>query len=211
MKYAVSMNDTIRVAVLAGTTRAQRRSIHAAEWIAEFGRRLPGVEIIFVDPKDFHFAGDGNDPEGKDPHYTDIVTRADAFFVVTPEYNHSFPGSLKRMLDSELQLYNHKPVAFAGVSDGNWGGTRAIESLVPAVRETGLVVMSWDVYFPYVQNIFAEDGRMQPDFQERYTKSVGKLYNELLWFARLLKTGRNQLNTGENNTHASNLERQSDR
>ena len=210
MKYAVSMNDTITVVVLAGTTRAQRRSIHAARWIADFGRTLPNVEVVFVDPEDFHFPGDGNDPEGKDPRYTDIVGRADAFFVVTPEYNHSFPGSLKRMLDSELQLYNHKPVAFAGVSDGNWGGTRAIESLVPAVRETGLVVMSWDVYFPYVQNIFNEDGQMLPDFQERYTKSVGKLYKELLWFAGLLKAGRDQLNA-EENMHASNLERQSDR
>jgi NAD(P)H-dependent FMN reductase len=184
------MNDTITIAVLAGTTRAQRRSIKAAHYIAEFGQRLENVEIIFVDPNDFHFAGDGNDPEGKDPRYTDITARADAFFVVTPEYNHSFPGSLKRMLDSELANYNHKPVAFAGVSDGNWGGTRAVESLVPAVRETGLVVMSWDVYFPRVQDIFADDGSINEQFRERYERNVGKLYDELLWFARLLKAGR---------------------
>jgi len=184
------MNDTITVAVLAGTTRAQRESIKAARWVAEFGRNLPDVEIIFVDPMDFNFPGDGNDPEGKDPRYTDIVTRADAFFVVTPEYNHSFPGSLKRMLDSELQLYNHKPVAFAGCSDGNWGGTRAVEALVPAVRETGLVVMSWDLYFPYVQKIFDESGQMKPEYQERYTRNTQKLYDELLWFARMLKAGR---------------------
>lgn len=183
-------SDVITVAVLAGTTRQQRKSVYAAQWIAEFGRNLPNVEIIFVDPKEFDFTGDGNDPEGKDPHYTDIVARSDAFFVVTPEYNHSFPGSLKRMLDSELQLYNHKPVAFAGCSDGNWGGTRAIEALVPAVRETGLVVMSWDVYFPYVQNIFDEEGQMRPEYVERYTRNVQKLYGELLWFARLLKAAR---------------------
>src|SRR5262245_44252104 len=144
--------DNVAIAVLAGTTREQRRSIVAAHYIADQGSKLPNVEIIFVDPTEFNFPGDGNDPEGKDPSYTEIVGKADAFFVGTPEYNHSFPGSLKRMLDSELQLYNHKPVAFAGVSDGNWGGTRAIESLVPAVRETGLVVMSFDVYFPRVQD-----------------------------------------------------------
>ena len=184
------MNETITIAVLAGTTRVQRRSIKAAQYIAEFGRKLENVEIIFVDPNDFHFAGDGNDPEGKDPRYTDITARADAFFVVTPEYNHSFPGSLKRMLDSELANYNHKPVAFAGVSDGNWGGTRAVESLVPAVRETGLVVMSWDVFFPRVQDIFADDGTINQEFRERYEKNLGKLYDELLWFARLLKAGR---------------------
>jgi NAD(P)H-dependent FMN reductase len=186
------MDQTITIAVLAGTTREQRRSIKVAQYIVEFGRGLPNVEIIFVDPKEFNFPGDGNDPEGKDPRYTDIVGRADAFFVVTPEYNHSFPGSLKRMLDSELQLYNHKPVAFAGVSDGNWGGVRAVEALVPAVRETGLVVLSFDVYFPWVPKIFDEQGKMQEEFVERYTKNVGKVYEELLWMARALKTARTQ-------------------
>lgn len=180
----------ITIAVLAGTTRQQRRSIVAAQYVADFARKLPDVEVIFVDPTEFTFNGDGNDPEGKDPRYSDITNRADAFFVVTPEYNHSFPGSLKRMLDSELQTYNHKPVAFAGVSDGNWGGTRAIESLVPAVRETGLVVMSWDVYFPRVQDIFAEDGTMNEQFRDRYERNLGKLFNELLWFARILKDNR---------------------
>lgn len=184
------MSQPLTIAVLAGTTRQQRRSIKAARYIAEYGRQLENVNVIFVDPTEFNFAGDGNDPEGKDPRYTDITARADAFFVVTPEYNHSFPGSLKRMLDSELANYNHKPVAFAGVSDGNWGGTRAVESLVPAVRETGFVVMSWDIYFPYVQNIFDEDGQINDEFKERYEKSVGKLYTELIWFADILKTAR---------------------
>jgi NAD(P)H-dependent FMN reductase len=186
------MEEPIVVAVIAGTKREKRRSIVAAHYVAEFGRSLPGVEIIFVDPNDFNFPGDGNDPEGKDPRYGEITARADAFFVVTPEYNHSFPGSLKRMLDSELHTYNHKPVAFAGVSDGNWGGVRAIEALVPAIRETGLVVMSWDIYFPYVQNIFDETGHIKPEYEERYNKNLAKLYDELLWFARLLKTAREQ-------------------
>lgn len=184
------MAEPITVAVLAGTTRAKRESIKAAQWIAGFGRTLPDVEVIFVDPKDFYFPGDGNDPEGKDPHYTEIVTKADAFFIITPEYNHSFPGTLKRMLDSELELYNHKPVAFAGASNGNWGGVRAVESLLTAVRETGLVTLSWDVYFPYVQNIFNGDGSMREEYRGRYEKSVGRLYDELLWMARLFKAAR---------------------
>lgn len=187
------MDEKLTIAVLAGTTRAQRRSIKAAHYIADMGRRQPNVEIIFVDPSEFYFPGDGNDPEGKDPRYSEIVGKADGFFIVTPEYNHSFPGTLKRMLDSELQLYNHKPVAFAGVSDGNWGGTRAIESLVPAIRETGLVALSWDVYFPYVQNIFDEQGQMNAEFVERYEKSVQKLYDELIWMAILFREGRRQL------------------
>jgi NAD(P)H-dependent FMN reductase len=186
------MAEHITVAVLAGTTREKRESIKAAWWIAEYGRQLPDVEIIFVDPKEFYFPGDGNDPEGKDPRYTDIVAKADAFFIITPEYNHSFPGTLKRMLDSELELYNHKPVAFAGASDGNWGGVRAVEALLTAVRETGLVALSWDVYFPYVNKMFDEHNDMLPEFRERYERNVGKLYDELLWMARIFKRARHE-------------------
>jgi NAD(P)H-dependent FMN reductase len=181
------MNESITLAVLAGTTRAQRESIKAAHYIADFAQHLNNVEVIFVDPLDFNFPGDGNDPEGKDPHYSEIVANADAFFIVTPEYNHSFPGSLKRMLDSELELYNHKPVAFAGASNGNWGGVRAVESLLNAIRETGLVALSWDVYFPYVQDKFDENGNMKEEYRERYEKSLNKLFDELLLFARLFK------------------------
>lgn len=186
------MDQPLTIAVLAGTTRQQRESIKAAHYVAEFGRKLPNVEIIFVDPVDFAFDGDGNDPEGKDPRYSEITARADAFFIVTPEYNHSFPGSLKRMLDSELANYNHKPVAIAGVSNGNWGGVRAVEQLCLAIRELGLVVMSWDIYFPYVQNIFNDDNSIKEEYKERYERQLTKLFNELVWFADTLKSKREQ-------------------
>lgn len=187
------MTEKLTIAVLAGTTRERRESIKAARYVADFGRQLPNVEIIFVDPKDFTFHGDGNDPEGKDPRYTAITEKADAFFIVTPEYNHSFPGSLKRMLDSELETYNHKPVALAGVSNGAWGGTRAIESLVPAIRETGLVVLSWDVFFPRVQDLFDQHGQLLPEHQARYDQHLRALYAELIWMAKLFRQARKDL------------------
>lgn len=191
--YCMSQSAAITIAVLIGTSRQRRESAKVARYVAEIGRRQTDVTIELVDPQDFDFPGDGNDPEGKDARYTAITQRADAFFIVTPEYNHSFPGSLKRMLDSELQTYLHKPVAFAGVSNGAWGGVRAVESLVPAVRENGLVVMSWDVYFPRVQDLFDDTGRLLPEHQQRYEHNLQQLYDELIWFARLLKRGRQEL------------------
>ena len=182
--------EPIVIAVLAGTKRVQRQSIKAAHYVAEFGKKLPGVEIIFVDPNDFTFPGDGNDPEGKDPKYTAITEKADAFFIVTPEYNHSFPGTLKRMLDSELSHYIHKPVALAGVSNGGWGGVRAVEALVTTVREMGLAATFTSVYFPRVQDLFDGDGNLLPEHTERYTQNLTGAYNELLWMARTLRYGR---------------------
>ena len=158
------MADTLHIAVLIGTTREQRKSDHAARFVAEVGAALEGVTTELVDPKDFNFPGDGNDPEAQDPRYSEIIKNADALYIITPEYNHSFPGSLKRMIDSELKHYLHKPVAIAGVSSGMWGGVRAVESLVPAVRELGLVVTFGSVYFPRVQDLFDDSGKLLNDF-----------------------------------------------
>ncbi len=179
----------INMAVLEGTTRVQRQSIKVAKLIASIGEQLEDVNIKLVDPNDFNFEGDGNDPEGKDPKYTQLVKWADAFFIIVPEYNHSFPGSLKRMLDSELGNYNHKPVAFAGVSSGAFGGVRAIEALATAVRELGLVVLGYDVQVPRVQEAFNDDGTAKDPM---LIAKIGKVYDELLWFARILKVARSQ-------------------
>jgi len=187
------MSSTYTIAVLAGTTRSDRLSDFAAHYIAEFGQSLPDVNIILAKPGDFTLPGDGNDLVGRDPHYTALTEKADAFFIVTPEYNHSFPGSLKRMLDSEYANYAHKPVAFAGVSNGAWGGTRAVEALVPAVREMGLVATSWSVYFPKIQEMFTADGVLRPEYKTAADKNLAYAYQELLWMAQALRWGRENL------------------
>ena len=63
------MSETLHIAVLAGTTREQRKSIWAARFIAEVGAGIEGITTELVDPKDFTFNGDGNDPDGDDQHH----------------------------------------------------------------------------------------------------------------------------------------------
>lgn len=191
-KTSEAKQQPITLVVIEGTVRRRRESIKASRYIVDIAGRQPGVEVVFVDPVDFEIPGDGNDPEGKDPRYTAITEKADAFFIVVPEYNHSFPGSLKRLLDSEFETYMHKPVAFAGVSNSAWGGTRGVEALATAVRELGLVVMSWDVFFPRIQDIFDEQGVIRSEYADQYQRSIQQLLDELLWFASLLKPARKE-------------------
>ena len=175
------------IPVLAGTTREQRKSIYAARLVAEIGNTFEGVETEVIDPKDYYFPGDGNDPEGKDPRYTAVTERADGFFIVFPEYNHSFPGTLKRMLDSELANYIHKPVAYGSVSAGPWGGIRGIESLISPARELGLVSTFTDMQFPKIDELFDDDGVL---LNESYRDYVKGAWTELIWMAETLKYGR---------------------
>ncbi|MDE2588130.1 MAG: NAD(P)H-dependent oxidoreductase, partial [Patescibacteria group bacterium] len=178
------------ILVLLGTTRPKRESITVANLVTKVGKEIEEITVQLVDPKDYSFPFDGNDPENKDPRYTELTARADGFFIVTPEYNHSFPGTLKRMLDSELANYIHKPVAFAGVSNGIFGGARAIEALVPTVREMGMAVTFSDVYFPQVQNLFNPDGTIKDD---GFIRRIKRAYEELIWMAKALQYGRDTI------------------
>ena len=101
----------LHIPVIVGTTRPGRQSLPVAKFIFEIISKMDSVTTELVDPKDFNMPFDGNDKENKDPKYTAITEKADGFFIVVPEYNHSFPGTLKRLLDSELKNYIHKPVA----------------------------------------------------------------------------------------------------
>jgi len=184
--------STLYIPVLAGTTREQRKSIYAARLVAEVGNTFEDIETEVIDPKDFNFPGDGNDPEGKDVRYTAITDRADGFFIVSPEYNHGYPGSLKRMLDSELENYIHKPVAFGGVSKTQWGGVRGIEALVPTVREMGMIATFSDMQFPKVQELFDDNGVL---LNEHYRDYIKAAWTELIWMTKVMKYGRENIDS----------------
>src|SRR5579859_5593497 len=92
--------DKLFIPILLGTIRPKRQSIKAARLVEKVGKTIEKINVLLVDPNDYQFPYDGNDPENKDPRYTELTEKADGFFILTPEYNHSFPGTLKRMLDS---------------------------------------------------------------------------------------------------------------
>jgi NAD(P)H-dependent FMN reductase len=107
--------------------------------------------------------------------------------IVSPEYNHGYPGSLKAVLDLLLREYVHKSVALVGVSAGPWGGTRVVEAMVPMVRELGLAVTFADLNFPSVQKTFDDQGKLLDQAYERRAKDF---LDELVWMSRVLKWGR---------------------
>lgn len=183
------MSEKIVIAVILGTKREGRRSEQAAKWVAEQGRTRGDCEIIYVDPRDIQLPPDGAPADGENATYKEITEKADAFYVVTPEYNHSIPSSLKRLLDSEFGNYKHKPVATAGVSDGPWGGVRVCEALLPVYHTMWMVPVKPELYFPKIQEMFDEQGSLKSDYIEMQTTNAKHAYDELIWMAKTLKAG----------------------
>lgn len=175
--------------VLQGTTRPKRRSIAVSRFIVSYIEKTYGdeIETQLVDPKEYAFPNDGKDPDVQDPRYTELTRRADGFVIVIPEYNHSFSGSLKRMLDSELTNYIHKPAALCGVSAGPWGGVRAIESILSPLREMGMIATFRDVNVAKVGEAFDDHGNPTDAF---HMKPLQSAITELVWMAKVLSWGR---------------------
>jgi NAD(P)H-dependent FMN reductase len=177
------------VPVLLGTNRKQRNSVHPAKWLVGEMEKRPGIETRLFDAAEFALPHDDYGQEIKDlfPEWRDAIIKADGLVIVTPEYNHGYPGVLKAVLDLLLKEYIHKAVAFVGVSAGPWGGTRVIEALVTTVRELGLAVTFSDLNFPKVQRTFDAEGKL---LDVAYEKRAQDFLDELIWMASVLKWGR---------------------
>jgi NAD(P)H-dependent FMN reductase len=178
------------IPVILGTTRKGRMSEHAARFMTAQIARREGLVTELIDisnlPMPVDDAGDGI----KDPAFSEKMVMADALVIVTPEYNHSFPGLLKHVLDSCLKEYIHKAAGIVGVSAGPFGGVRAIQDLLPVIRELGLVNIFWDVNFGNVSKVFDESGKLLDD---AFIARADKFLNELIWMARTLRHGRDNI------------------
>ena len=181
--------DQLNIPVLLGTNRKLRKSVFAARWIVGEMEKRPEIQTRLFDVADFDLPQDDYGQEIKDrfPEWRDAIINADGLVIVTPEYNHGYPGSLKAVLDLLLREYVHKAVAFVGVSAGPWGGTRVIEAMVPMVRELGLAVSFTDLNFPKVEKVFDEQGKL---LDNAFENRAAAFLDELVWMSRVLKWGR---------------------
>lgn len=181
--------EQLNIPVLLGTNRKLRESVLPARWLVGEMQKRPQIQTRLFDAAEFALPHDDYGQEIKErfPEWRDAIVAADGLVIVTPEYNHGYPGTLKAVLDLLLREYVHKAVAFVGVSAGPWGGTRVIEALVTTVREMGLAATFTDLNFPFVQKTFDQQGKL---LDAAFEKRVAGFLDELVWMSRVLKWGR---------------------
>lgn len=90
--------------------------------------------------------------------FTERVRKAHGVIIVTPEYNGSFPASLKNVIDVITQDWKRKPVGLCSVSSGSFGGTQVIVSLSFVLWKIRAWVVGGPLQVPMVQDQFQEDG-----------------------------------------------------
>ena len=179
------------IPVILGTVRKGRASENVARFVFQQVCQREGVETELIDIRELDLRIDDAGEGIKDKRFSEICERADGLVLVVPEYNHGYPGMLKHVLDSNLKEYIHKAVGICGVSAGGFGGTRVIQSLLPVLRELGLVTIFWDGNFSFAQDLFDDHGKIRDE--ATHAKRMNKFLGELIWMSKVLRFGRQNI------------------
>ncbi|AET63546.1 NADPH-dependent FMN reductase [Methanothrix harundinacea] len=174
------------IPIILGTARAGRESEKVARFMlakaAEFG-----LESEIIDVRDYRLpATDDSKTSEAAKRLKERVLRADGIVIVSPEYNHGYPGELKMMLDLLYVEYFGKPVGICGVSSGVFGGARMIEHLVATCVRFHMLPTGEVLYFPKVQDLFDDSGAIK---KEAYHRRAEKFYAVLADYAERLGGG----------------------
>lgn len=175
----------MKIPVILGTAREGRMSEHAAKFIfAEVGQA--GHETELIDVRDYRISATNNTEEIPEAQKLSAkIEKADALIIVSPEYNHGYPGELKMFLDMLYDQYAHKPVGICGVSAGPLGGGRMVEQLRQVMVELHMIPIREALYFPSVKTLFDDSGKIID--ATVYRDRIKKFLDELTWYAGKVK------------------------
>ncbi|MFI2379138.1 NADPH-dependent FMN reductase [Streptomyces sp. NPDC018964] len=185
-------SNRIRVAVILSSVRKGRFGPTIANWFVGTADQRDDIEVDLVDLADFPLPTALTDqpaPEVAEvlAAFSDRLSRADGFVVVTPEYNHSFPASLKAALDWTQAEWHAKPVGFVGYG-GLAGGLRAVQQLRHIVNELHAVPVRDAISFHGPWEQFGPDGKLiDPAAAEAAAKV---LWDKLSWWALATKEAK---------------------
>lgn len=194
----------MKLAVILGTVRQGRHSENLAKWVVKEAKQMPDTDVTLLDLKDYPMpffdepASPRFNPERKlNPivaKWLAALETADAYVVVTPEYNHSIPGVLKNAMDYTDWQVLRKP--FAVVSHGSAGGARAASHLKHIISETRAVPIPNNVALTMrVSEIFDENGTLAEEINAQEYGPKSNLHAslaELKWYSDALATARAQ-------------------
>ncbi|MFJ4369600.1 NADPH-dependent FMN reductase [Streptomyces chartreusis] len=183
----------LKIGVLVGSVRPGRFADRVSGWfMSEIGRR-EDMETHVIDLSEPDLASElkltleRSDGSGDAPTLAERIGGLDGFVVVTPEYNHGYPASLKLAIDYVYREWRAKPVGFVSYG-GMAGGQRAVEQLRQVFAELHAVTLRDTVSFHMAWEQFDDDGL--PHDQDATAKAASVLLDQLAWWGLTLREGR---------------------
>ena len=187
----------MKIAVILGSVREQRQGIKAARFMVNVLKEKKH-DVQLIDPIEYDLPllnkRYSDYEEGKAPEsmkkLLEHLREADAFVIVSAEYNHSIPPALSNLLDHFFrETYGFKPAGIVTYSGGPFGGVRAGSHLRSLLGEIGMVSIPTMFPISAVQDSFDDEGKA---IDENYNRRVEGFLVELEWYANALKEARDK-------------------
>lgn len=188
-------NDRFQLAVIVGSTREGRFAPVVANWFVAQAEQRADLTVDVIDLAEVPLptvqqahpvpTGEYTSPQVR--AFAARIGVADAFVVVTPEYNHGYPGPLKLALDSVYPEWHAKPVGFVAYG-GLAGGLRSVEQLRLVFAELHAVTIPETVSFYMALDQFDQNGQLRdPD---GVNAAATTMLDRLAWWAYALRAAR---------------------
>lgn len=172
------------IPILLGTGRQGAYSSLVASAVFDYLKNDKRFETELISVTDFELAfTEGSSDREK---WKQLVQKSDGLIIVSPEYNHGYPGELKLLLDLAYAEYNKKPLGICGVSSSFLGGARMVEQLRLIAVELQMIPLRNAVYFSEVKKKTEEKYILTDEDKVR----IEKMITELVWYAKNLKSAR---------------------
>jgi NAD(P)H-dependent FMN reductase len=184
----------LKIALLIGSVRSDRQGIKAAKFV-ERALGVRGHEVTLVDPvalqlplldRMYKEYSKGEAPPTLEA-LASLYRSADAFVVVSGEYNHSIPPALSNLLDYFIEEYLWRPSAIVCYSGGAFGGVRAAMQLRAMLCELGMPSIPSLFPIPKIQDVLDAQGNAAGSMLE---KRFDRFVSELEWYAEALRDRR---------------------
>jgi NAD(P)H-dependent FMN reductase len=180
-------SDPLRMAVVIGSNREGRFGPIVARWFLQAIADTDGLDLDVIDLADLDLhTRIGVDPPAAMHSVFPRVAAADVFVFVTPEYNHSYPASIKGFIDLHVEQWSGKAIGFVSYG-GIAGGLRSVEALRLVFASLNATTVRNTVSFANVWDQFTGDA---PSDHQRSAQAANSLVQQLMWWGNALRCAR---------------------
>ena len=184
----------LNISLIYGSVRSERQGIKAARFIMHQLEKR-GHHAVLIDPAKYNLPLIdklyNEYPAGESPaalqEIAGILREADAFVIISGEYNHTIPPALTNLIDHFNQEYHWRPAGIVSYSNGPFGGVRAVGHLRDHLSHVGMATIPTSFPVSKVQEAFDDQGQA---IDTAYERRIQRFLNELEWYANALKEAR---------------------
>ncbi|SEG90428.1 NAD(P)H-dependent FMN reductase [Thermomonospora echinospora] len=191
MTFTTPHTAPLRTVMIISSTRKGRFGSTVARWFAEQAGQRTDMTLDVIDLSTAGLPDTLVDDDDDVPEpvraLTPRLAAADAFVIVTPEYNHSFPAPLKTAIDWFVDEWRAKPVGLVSYG-GRAGGLRAVEQLRLVFAALHATTVRETVSFHNCRDKFDDAGR--PIDAAGCDAAAKSLLDQLAWWAHALRDAR---------------------